>query len=73
MHEQPAVIVMEPLYDPERQVLERAAGPWGVTVYAADDPESGWRFSLFGFPDQAEAIKAAGGEIARRRRAAGIR
>lgn len=62
-------ISIDCIYDPDRAAREHLAGPWGVVVYPTNDPDSSWRFSLIGFPDQAEAVKAANTEVARRRNA----
>jgi hypothetical protein len=64
-------VTMDFVYDPERAVAERAAGPWGVRVVPNGDAESPWCFTLFGFPIQADAMVAADAEIRRRFRAAG--
>jgi hypothetical protein len=63
------LISIDCIYDPERAAAVRAAGPYGVVVYPTTNPDSPWRFALFGFPDQAAALGAANAEIARRRRA----
>lgn len=56
------------LYDAE-YAEKRAAGPHGVRVFPLANPESDWSFTLIGFPDASEALKAAEAEIARRQRA----
>jgi hypothetical protein len=56
------------LYDPE-YAEKRIAGPYGMRVSPMTNPESGWSFTLLGFPDAPAALKAANAEVARRRRA----
>lgn len=56
------------LYDAD-YADKRLAGPHGVRVYPVANPGSTWAFTLWGFPDQPEALQAADAEVARRQRA----